>query len=50
MMVININLLLISVVGIKAQNNMLGLGLLSEDAEWSEGQIVIRGSQLKFHK
>ena len=29
-------------VRIKAQNNMLGLGLLSEDAEWSEeGQIVI---------
>ena len=31
-------------VGIKAQNNMLGLGLLSEDAELSEkGQIVVRG-------
>ena len=30
------------VVGIKAQDNMLGLGLLSEDVEWSEeGQIVI---------
>ena len=28
--------------GIKAQDNILGLGLLSEDAEWSkEGQIVI---------
>ena len=29
-------------IGIKAQENMLGLGLLSEDTEWSEeGQIVI---------
>ena len=38
-------------VGIKAQNNMLGLGLLFEDAEMSEeGQIVVRGSQLKSHK
>ncbi|XP_050260698.1 uncharacterized protein LOC126705637 [Quercus robur] len=37
--------------GIKAQNNMLGLGLLSKDAELSEeGQIVVRGSQLKSHK
>ena len=30
------------VTGIKAQDNMLGLGLLFEDVEWSEeGQIVI---------
>ena len=32
-------------VGIKAQNNILGVGLLFEDAELSEeGQIVVRGS------
>ena len=38
-------------VGIKVHNNMLGLGLLSEDAELSEeGQVVVRGSQLKSHK
>ena len=36
---------------IKTQNNMLGLGLLSEDAEWSEeGQIVILGPNLKSHE
>ena len=36
MMVINKNLILISVIGIKAQNNILGLRFLSKDAEWSE--------------
>ena len=36
----NFNLYII--VGIKTQNNMLGLRLLFEDAKWSEeGQIVI---------
>ena len=33
---------IIVIVRIKAQNNMLDLGLLSEDAEWFEDrQIVI---------
>ena len=38
-------------VGIKAQNNMLGLGLLSGDTELSkEEQVVVKGSQLKSYK
>ena len=36
---------------IKTQNNMLGLGILFEDAEWSEeGRIVIKGPNLKSHE
>ena len=42
---------LLKAVGIKSQNNMLGLGFLSGDAELSEEeQVVVRGSQLKSHK
>ena len=36
---------------VKDPKCILGLGLLSEDVEWSEeGQMVIRGYNLKSHE